>query len=401
MRETLTPSLQPKAGEEPRRQPHLARRAIPEAGSEDAARLKRLLWTFAFLLAVLVAPSVVGRIQYAITAAQERARLDVARENLGTLDLHQLNTANRLLAQAVVPSVVSLSASDRIVDRIGSGVIVDADGYIVTNHHVVKGIASIEVTLSDGRSGSASVIGVDPEFDLAVLKTELEGLSAATWGNSANLQAGELVWALGSPFRLPNTITQGIVSATERREIHEPSPSPRSPYTEFLQTDAAVNPGNSGGPLVNVNGEVVGINTAIVGEEFKGISFAIPSELARSTYEALRRDGHVNRGYLGVLPAKVSDRYARRLRIETQQGVLIAGMSDGTPAAKAGLELGDVILRWDGAPYSDPTLLSRAIAATPIGSAVALDVVRPTLGGSQSLSLEVTVGARPRFESQE
>lgn len=364
------------------------RRSEPATGYE-AARLRRLLVLLLALASLVVAPYVAGRIQYEMTAAEERARYEAARAYLGEFRLDQLNTAHRLLAQAVSPSVVSIRTRQWQAEGRGSGVIVDEQGYILTNHHVVAGLQHVELELSDGRPASAAVVGVDPHLDLAVLKTELSDLVAAPWGDSDQLQAGELVWALGSPFGLSKTITRGIVSATERRDI-----TPGS-YTEFLQTDAAVNPGNSGGPLVNVAGEVVGINTAIIGDDFQGVSFAIPSNLARATYEAIRRDGYVVRGFLGISPSRVSARRARLLQLEANQGVLVAGLSEGTPAAQAGLELGDVILSWNGDAYSDPTLLSRAIAATEVGSTASIEVVRPAENGPQQLTLEVLVGTRP------
>lgn len=364
------------------------------AGNETA-RLRWLLGLFFVLAALVITPYVAGRIQYEMTAAQERARYEAAQAYLGELGLDQLNTAHRMLAQAVAPSVVSIRTRQWRAEGRGSGVIVDQLGYILTNHHVVAGLQNVEIELSDGRRASAAVVGVDPHLDLAVLKTELSDLIAASWGDSDQLQAGELVWALGSPFGLNKTITRGIVSATERRDI-----TPGS-YTEFLQTDAAVNPGNSGGPLVNVAGEVVGINTAIIGDDFQGVSFAIPSSLARSTYEAIRRDGYVVRGFLGIHPSRVSQSRAQRLQLKPNQGVLVAGLSDDTPADSAGLELGDVILSWNGDAYSDPTLLSRAIAATEVGSTAAIEVIREADNGPQQLMLEVLVGTRPPDSSRE
>jgi S1-C subfamily serine protease len=271
-------------------------------------------------------------------------------------------------------------------------VIVDEQGYIVTNYHVVENIRSVKLQLSDGRIGVATVVGADPLVDLAVLKTEMPRLVAAEWGDSDALDVGEMVWALGSPYGLQKSITFGIVSAKERRGI----PSSRSSlYQEFLQTDAAVNPGNSGGPLVNADGEVVGINTAIFGPAYQGISFSIPSSIARTSYEVLRRDGWVLRGYLGVEPAAVPDRIARPLGLERDQGVLVAKVQSNTPADEAGLLQGDVILSWDGVEHSDPNLLSRAIAATPIGSRVLAEIMRLRNGEPKRQTLTVKVAARP------
>lgn len=377
---------------EPNRPDRTERVADPLEGP----RLRRLLYVFAALFGVLVAPSVAGRIQYALTAAKERAQYDVARANRNDLNLTQISTASRLLAEFVGPSVVNVRTNRGRGQGQGSGVIVDPDGYIVTNYHVVYGVDTAEVQLSDGRRGSASVIGRDELVDVAVLKTELTNLVAAEWGDSDNLAVGEMVWALGSPFGLQKSITFGIVSAKERHGINSPQ---SNIYQEFLQTDAAVNPGNSGGPLVNAEGRVVGINTAIIGETYQGISFSIPSSIARQSYEQLRRDGWVERGWLGVQPSNVTARISRQLRLGQNQGVLILRVEKNTPADEAGLEVGDVILKWNGVDYSDPTLLSRAIAATSIGSQVPVEVVRRGDDGPEPMTFDVTVAARPRSDS--
>ena len=358
----------------------------------EVLRLRWLMWLFFLLLLLLLAPLVAAKFQYAITAAKERAEMDVARENLGQLDLSQMSTAFRLVAKAVGPSVVNIRTHQGRDSGQGSGVIVDADGYIVTNYHVVREVQSAEVLLSDGRRGPATVVGGDPLADVAVLKTELGDLTAVEWGDSDELDVGDMVWAVGSPFGLAESTTFGIVSAKERRGIVG-----GAIYQEFLQTDAAVNPGNSGGPLVNIEGKVVGINTAIVGHSFQGISFAIPSTLARKTYETIRRDGVVERGYLGVWPVKVPDRTAHRMGIEVNEGVLVRDVFADTPAEQAGFEPGDVILTWDGEEYSDPTLLSRAIAATPIGTEVETEIARPIPSGSKRMTLKVTIAIRPRM----
>lgn len=363
---------------------------VPGVTATEVVRLRRLLWGFGVLLLLLLAPSIVWRIQYSLIAAKEQAQVDVARRHLGDLELEQLSAAFRLLAKAVGPSVVNIRTHQGLGTGQGSGVIVDADGFIVTNYHVVRGVRSAQIRLSDGRHGPATVIGVDPYADVAVLKTELDNLIPVEWGDSDQLDVGDLVWAIGSPFGLEKSTTFGIVSAKERRGIVG-----GAIYQEFLQTDAAVNPGNSGGPLVNIEGKVVGINTAIVGPSYQGISFAIPSTLARETYETIRRDGEVKRGFLGVVPEKVSDRLARELGLERNQGVLVRGMERDTPAEDAGIELGDVILTWNGVEFSDPTLLSRAIAASPIGAEVQVEIIRRTLSGSKRMELTVKVAARP------
>jgi serine protease Do len=360
---------------------------------EEGIRLRRLLWIFALLTIVLVAPSVIYRIQYATTLANERARLQVARENLKDFKLDQISAAFRMLAQSVTPSVVNIRTPRGRGEGQGSGVIVDKEGYIVTNNHVVEGVRTAEIQLSDGRKGTASVIGADPLTDIAVIKTEMDDLVPAGWGDSDKLEVGDIVWALGSPFGLQKSITFGILSAKERRGI-----TGSRVIQEFLQTDAAVNPGNSGGPLVNAEGKVVGINTAIIGPSYQGISFAVPSALAKASYDQLREHGYVLRGFLGVSPDEVPDQVSQELDIDPGKGVWITKIEPNTPAAKAGIRLYDVILSWNGQDFSDPTLLSRAIAATPIGTEVPVKLARKTDEGHKELDVKVKVGARPQVD---
>ncbi|HEX6960840.1 MAG TPA: trypsin-like peptidase domain-containing protein, partial [Lacipirellula sp.] len=373
------------------------RRAEPDWPSnaahhaEEGMRLRRLLWVFTILTIVLVAPSVVSRIEYARTSARERARLDVARANLADFKLDQMSAAFRMLAQSVGPSVVNIRTPRGRGEGQGSGVIIDKDGYIITNNHVVEGIDTVDIQLSDGRSGDASVIGNDPVTDIAVLHTNMDDLVAAEWGDSNELQVGDLVWALGSPFGLQKSITFGILSAKERRGI-----TGSRVIQEFLQTDAAVNPGNSGGPLVNHEGKVVGINTAIIGPSYQGISFAVPSELVKMSYEAVLEHGYVPRGFLGVSPEEVPDELARELDLEQGTGVLVTQVEPNTPADDAGIRRFDVILSWNGEQYDDPTLLSRAIAATPVGEGVPVKIIRPTDDGPEEVEVEVKVAARPQ-----
>ncbi|MDZ4658788.1 MAG: trypsin-like peptidase domain-containing protein [Bythopirellula sp.] len=372
--------------------------AEPPVTQQDLSRLRRLLWIFGLLVAILVTPSFVYRIRYAFVEAEERAQFDVASDHIENLNLMQLNDASKLLAHYVGPSVVHLRTHQGHGLGQGSGVIVDEAGYIVTNYHVVEGVNSLEVQLSDGRRGTASVVGSDPLVDLAVLKTELGDLHAAKWGDSDKLDVGEWVWALGSPFGFQKSITFGILSAKERRGITTERSTGDSIYQEFLQTDAAVNPGNSGGPLVNFEGKVIGINTAIYGPTYQGISFSIPSSIAKASYEQLRKNGSVERGYLGVQPGAVSDNMAQILGIEKGKGVVVVVVWPDTPASDAGIRRGDVVLTWDGAEFSDPTLLSRAIAGTPIGTQVPVEIIRQDGRGTRELTVNVTVAARPKAD---
>jgi serine protease Do len=267
----------------------------------------------------------------------------------------------------------------------GSGVIVAGDGYIITNNHVVTGADKLTVTLDDGRTFDATLVGADPESDLALIKVEGTDLPAATLGDSDELEAGDWVVAVGSPYGLDKTVTAGIVSATKRRNMGV------AVFENFIQTDAAINPGNSGGPLVNLKGEVIGINTAIRsgagGND--GIGFAIPVTTVRSALDGLRA-GKVERGYLGVRPQMLDQHLASSFGFEGK-GVLVADVVAGEPGQLAGLEAGDIIVRVDGTEVDSPSALVNAIGGKSPGDAVHLDIVRQ---GTRK-SLEATLGARP------
>lgn len=337
---------------------------------------------------------IVGEYQYHATLGALRAEVEGATTGLSQLRprLDDLMTASRLVAKRVGPSVVSIHRADfRGGEGQGSGVIVDPLGYIVTNFHVINGATGLHVRLDDGRYADASVLGGDPSTDIAVLKVDLPDLVAAEWGDSDELQVGDLVWAVGSPFGLDRSITFGIVSAKARRTGNG---IPGSPYQEYLQTDVAVNPGNSGGPLVDLAGKVVGINAAIVGQSYRGISFAIPTSLARDTYERLLKDGWIERGYLGIRPVVVPEIFRERYELDAGQGVLV-GEPPGGPAREAGIRHGDVILRWNDHEANDPLLLSRAIASTEIGSEATVVLKRIVDGEPVELVLKATVGRSP------
>lgn len=364
----------------------------------DSGRLVSLVALFCLLAVILVSPFLVGKIYYAATRGKLQAEYDIALVSLPTAqaNLHDLVTASRMVVRKVSPSVVSIHRADiRGGDRQGSGVIVDQEGYILTNYHVIDGATGIRVHLADGRMAEAGVVGGDQRIDLAVLKVSLNDLIPVEWGDSDKLEVGDLVWALGSPFGLERTVTFGIVSAKQRRSS---SGVTSSPFQEYIQTDVAVNPGNSGGPLVGLDGKLVGINTAIVGQVYQGVSFAIPSEVARGTYEKLRRDGWIERGYLGVLPQQVPSMIRDELGLASDEGVLAATVSNFTPAHRAGMRGGDVILKWGDHPATDPYLLTQQIAETPIGEQVDVVVKRMVQGQPAEVNLQVTVGAAPRLE---
>jgi serine protease Do len=351
------------------------------------------------LLAFL--PTLMQRIQYYRTLGE----VEALQKTLPDLNLKVLGKAFTLVYRKVKPSVVHIDTRrsyragrddffnmfgggrDRLYEAQGqaSGVIIDDIGYIITNLHVVDGAERVNVQLDDGRSLEADVIGTDPKIDLAVLKINAEGLTAATWGDSEKLEVGEMVWAIGNPFALDQTITSGIVSAKGR--------DGQSIYQEFLQTDVAINPGNSGGPLVDINGDVMGINTAIVGRGYQGISFAIPSDLARESYLKIRKDGKVIRAYLGVELEMPTRKDAQRLGLPLDRpiGAIVKTVTPNSPAKEANLLPDDVIIEWNGQPVTDKRDLTLMIARTPVRSKVPLKVIR----GGNEVSLEATVIEKP------
>ena len=259
----------------------------------------------------------------------------------------------------------------RPMQSLGSGFVINATGYVVTNNHVVDGASEVRVKLSDGRDLIAKVAGRDPKTDLALLKVEASGLPVIPLGDSVQLQVGEPVMAIGNPFGLEQTVTTGIVSATGR-VIGE------GPYDDFIQTDASINPGNSGGPLINARGEAVGVNTAIVSGSggSVGIGFAIPTNLAKPVVTQLAQGGHVVRGWLGVAIQPVTPDLAKSFGVGDTAGALVSSVMDGSPAQKVGVRQGDVIVRYDGRPVGRVSDLPRAVAETPVGREVPVEVIR-------------------------
>ena len=269
---------------------------------------------------------------------------------------------------------------------LGSGFVVDSNGYILTNHHVVEHASSIKVKLDDGRVLGAKVVGTDPQTDIAVLKINGSGFSTLKLGNSDQIQVGDWVLAFGSPFGLQKTMTAGIISA-KGRVIGA------GPYDNFLQTDADINPGNSGGPLVNLNGEVVGINTMIASDNggFQGIGFAIPVSMATKVYSQIVKNGKVTRGYLGVTIQSMTPELAKSFNLSPDKGALVAEVVNNGPAAKAGVRPGDVILEYNGKQIHSSNDLSLAVAETKVGDSASLKLLRD----GKEMSLEVMVGERP------
>jgi serine protease Do len=355
------------------------------------------------LLAGLVAPIVVENVQYAITRGRQRAEADVAREQLGAQpDATNIYTN---VAKVIGPSVVGIEvvqgagAGEEAVDEMsglyggrvavtgGSGVIIDASGDVITNFHVVANARAINVQLSEGRVvDEVEFVGADRLSDVAVLRIKAKGLVPAAWGDSEKLQVGDQVLAIGSPYGLSSTVTAGIISAKNRSGVMS-----NSMYQDFLQTDAAVNPGNSGGPLVNLRGEVVGINTAIFGDRYQGISFAIPSQIVRKVYDEIKQKGQIVRGWLGVSLEELTPQLSRRLGVGDTRGAVVTQVMADSPATQAGLEPGDVIVAWGGKPVRDVDSLRAMIAYTSVGQSVKVKIIRQ----GRAMEVSVSIGQKP------
>lgn len=389
----------------------------PPVGSRILSNSTR--WMIFAALLCWGLPHLAWQVQYAWTRSRLQAEWDHARGQLAEVG-HRPDGRFRLVTQAVAPSVVrlkmlqgNLDADAEPQDSVaepedrpgakpsrrrkpappqddehllgeGSGVVVSQDGYILTNQHVIEQGEDIWAKFHDGRVLRAEVVGLDPQTDLALLKVAARDLLPATWGSSDGLETGDWVLAVGNPFGLESTVTAGIVSAKGRRNLRA-----GQTYQDYLQTDAAVNPGNSGGPLVDMKGEVVGINTMILGSRYQGISFAIPSGIARVVWERLRRDGRVARGWLGVtLEELVGD--AEQSTSDAPQ-VAIRAVQPGGPADRAGVRPRDVVVSWNGETAKTLAEFRWRIAVTEAGSSAVLTVLR----GEERLDLTVDVVERP------
>ncbi|GIW92055.1 MAG: hypothetical protein KatS3mg110_0096 [Pirellulaceae bacterium] len=388
--------------------------AAQHGGAVESTRLRWLLMVFVFLLGVrYFVPWFAEEVQYAISRGKLRAEYEWAGRQLSHMPPSPLSLAGKEVARRIAPSVVHISVKlpaestdaeptlfnfpfhrqrQRWAGQ-GSGIIVDTAGYVLTNYHVVKAASEISVRLSDGRRVPARLVNHDEMTDLAVLKIDAEGLIPVEWGDSENVEVGSQVWAVGSPFGLQQSLTTGILSAKHRGGVAG------SPHQDFLQSDAPVNPGNSGGPLVDEQGKVIGINTAIVGEAFQGVSFAIPSHVARNVFERLVRDGKVRRGWLGVQMDEVSEELASQLELGRPYGALIIAVVDdpaGCPAREAGIQVGDVVVSWNDQPVDNPAALSRLVAQTAVGSKARVRLRR----GTEWVDLAVLVGEHPSSRSQ-
>ncbi len=267
---------------------------------------------------------------------------------------------------------------------LGSGVIISADGYIATNNHVVQGADEVIVSLDDGRELKAKVVGRDPQTDIAVIKVAATDLPAITFADSSKIEVGDRVLAMGNPFGIGETVTTGIVSAKGRR------PGLGLDYEDFVQTDAAINPGNSGGALVDVEGRLIGINTAILSRNggFQGVGLAVPSNLVSQVADGLVKNGKVVRGFLGVGAQDLTPMLAESLGLETKRGALVSDVQPDSPAAKAGLQNGDVITALNGQPIEDANRLTVTVGAIAPGTKLDLEIVRD--GKKETLKLTTT-----------
>jgi S1-C subfamily serine protease len=360
------------------------------------------------LSARFVIPQIVEEMRYAWHRGELRAEYQSGRDGLRNVSLDALSDAYQMVTSAVGPSVAHIDVERRLVSESeklaqqffrggmpptdqGSGVIVDQDGYILTNRHVILGGESISVTLSDGRQLSAEVVGSDALTDLALLKIQADDLLPIAWGDSDDSKVGAPVWAVGSPFGLDRTITFGILSGKHRMVRAS------TQYQDFMQSDVAVNPGNSGGPLVNARGRLIGINTAIVGDTYQGVSFSIPSNVAKQVYLQLRSSGRVERGWLGVKLRDV-DYDPQSGESPRLRGALVDYLiNDEAPAAIAGMLEGDRIRSVNDVRIEDMAHLMRVIGSTLIGSTVSVQIDR----GSEEIKLDVVLGARPSELNQQ
>lgn len=347
-----------------------------------------VLAVVAFLASLVYGgPYIAWRIGNAYEAGRANAAIAALKElPAETGELNRVSTLFRLAQHAAAPAVANIRSITMVESgdgmsrpggtEFGSGVVIDAkNGYIVTNHHVVKNAERVFVRIGQSGDIPARVMGEDPKTDLAVLKVGSQLAAQAAWGDSDKLDIGDWVLAIGSPFALERTVTAGIISAKNRTNLGLVADGG---FEDFLQTDAPINPGNSGGPLINLKGEIIGINTAIFSENGgnQGIGLAIPSRLARRIAEQIIKDGKVTRGFFGVQLQSLNEAMAREFGVADGRGALVAMVLPGSPAAKAGLQSGDVITSLGGEKVTDSGKLRIQIASLEVGAQVGVEYLR-------------------------
>jgi serine protease Do len=277
---------------------------------------------------------------------------------------------------------------ERKQQSLGSGVIVSTDGYIITNNHVIENAQEIKVLLSNKKDYKAKLVGADPKTDIAVVKIEAKGLTALPWGDATDLKVGEVVFAIGNPFGLNQTVTMGVISAVGRANVGI------ADYEDFIQTDAAINPGNSGGALINSRGELIGINTAILSRTggYQGIGFAVPSSMAKQVMDSLLKYKKVVRGWLGVSIQEVTSDLAEEFGVKDLKGALVSSVIKDSPAEKAGIKRGDVLLQYNGKSIEDTGQLRNRVSQTPIASTVKVKLLRD----EKEIVVEVVIAELPK-----
>ena len=356
--------------------------------------VQRRLWRVALAILVVSGGGIQAQAQTkaaALTAAEEVSRSTEALARLVSPAIVQIVTTSYVPAEGVVLRAADLVTTQRAS---GSGVIVDPDGYIVTNAHVVVGAQQLRVDIrlpvaghsalaARSRTVDASILGIDLETDLAVLKIDARNLAALPFGDSDELHAGQLVLAFGSPLGLDDSVSLGVVSATARQI------APESPMI-YVQTDASINPGSSGGPLVDLRGRIIGINTLILSQAggSDGLGFSAPSNIVRTVYEQIRRTGRVRRGEIGVRPQTVTPILARGLGLPRESGVVLADVIPGSPADYAGLRAGDIVLSLDGKPMENGRQLQVNLYRHVVGDVVTLEILRD--GSANRVPVAVT-----------
>lgn len=363
-----------------------------------------------WLMSVLAIPLNFGHLSY--TYASESG---ISQQSIDMLT--RMGQAMAEIADAVKPAIVNISTTrtmkvqekeypffndplfkrffgdqfktpkERKTVSLGSGVIVDSKGYILTANHVVQGAEEINVTLSDKKEFKGTIIGTDAKTDIAVIKIDSDYLQTIKWGNSDKLRVGETVLAIGSPYGLSQTVTMGIVSAVGRANVGI------ADYEDFIQTDAAINPGNSGGAMVNVRGELVGINTAIFSTSggYQGIGFAVPSNMAKAVMRSLIKNGKVIRGWLGVSVQGITPELSKQFNLKEEKGALVGDVIEGSPAEEAGIQRGDVIIEYDGKKIDEPYQLRNMVANTTPGKEVGLKIIKK----GRTETKKVTIGELP------